>query len=99
MTGKLIRDRLVVEMVRNVSEIGLSRLKSLDNGQALFNGKMGGMRAFTQRVDDQHVESFEQRPAGVGYVVDIRAVGDVFEAETEDGQLTMMQANRDEGRS
>lgn len=71
----------VVEVVRDVGEPGVARLKAFDPMQSLIDIGVAGMRPFAQRVDDEDAEVLQQRQAGVGDDVHVGEISSVPEAE------------------
>ena len=61
--------------------------------QTLADRKMGRMRLVAKGINDEHIETFEKWPTRIGDLADIGTIRDVADAETEDRQAAMMQAN------
>ncbi len=81
--GKLGVGRFEIQVVANVSEIGLPRSNSLSGFDRFTQGEMGGMRLVTQPIQDERIEAFEKRPALWRNLVGVRAVGHAADSKSE----------------
>src|SRR4051794_27047819 len=69
-------------------------------GRGRFNGLldcgMGGMRFVPKRIEKEHVESAKEVHGGIRDTAVIGQVGDVAEAESEDGGVAVANGDRSE---
>src|SRR5882724_925635 len=84
-------DGLVIQFVRQVRQVRTLRLELGDHVERLLHSEMRRVRAVSQGVEDQHLETLQQRQAAFGDAVDVGAVGDAVDAETEYAELRVHQ--------
>ena len=77
----------------DVSEVGSPRSQFLDNRKALLDGEVGRMRSVTECVDHENIQSLECVPTLVRDFTDICAIGNIVDAEPEDGEASVMEAD------
>ena len=59
VVGEGITCGLVVQKMRNMREVGATWLHGLDHFKTLFHRKVGGVRPFTEGIENENVEVFE----------------------------------------
>ena len=84
---------MIIQVVRNVGQVRLFWLDSFDGGESLRDSKMSGMWLIAQCIDNQDIQSFQQWPAFVRDVTDIRTESDIADPKSEDWQSSMNQAD------
>ena len=86
----------MIQAMREMREQRLPGPQPVHDREGLLDREMGGVRLDPQRVEDQGVQPLQQRPALVGYPVDIRAIGEVSDPESQHGEGTVLEADRQE---
>ena len=83
----------VAHRVGDLGEEGLPCADALRLIDGLCEVEVGGVRAAAKGVENEQVESFEQRVGLVGYPAAIGAVGHLSDAKTEDRHLAVEQGD------
>lgn len=76
--------RVVIEIAGQVGQVRLVGSDLASDFNRLFDGEVCGVGAMAETVEDEDIESFEEREAGVGDFVAVGAVGDSSNAESVD---------------
>ena len=84
----------MVEMVRNVREVGLPGFHFVDDREALLDGKVGGMWLITEGVNDENIQPLKFVPALFRDVADVCAIGDILDTKPKDGKVSVKETDR-----
>src|SRR5712664_1193221 len=79
----------VRQVVGDVREPSAARLEMLNECESLLHRLMHGMRNIAQSIQDQLVESLEQRHRGVGNLAEVCEISGPPEAETENFHVSV----------
>src|ERR1700691_2625078 len=71
---------LMRQVVANMSKKGALRFQPLDNAQRVLDGRMGGMRDVSQRIQKQDVEILQLRERGLRHAAVIGQISGAAEA-------------------
>lgn len=75
---------VIIEVAGQVGQVRLVGSDLSGDFDGLFDREVRGMGAMAEPVEDQDIESFEEREAGFGDFVAVGAVGDSSNTESED---------------
>ena len=81
----------VRQIVRHVREVRAARRDPLDHRERFVDGEVRRVRLVAQRVEDERLDTLDQRPRLVRDAIAIGQVREVAEAEAEDRQLPVPQ--------
>ena len=74
---------LVSELMAEVNEIRHARLQPFDHADRFGQAQVGGVWPFTQGVEDQHIQPFEQRHRGIRDCFGVGDIGEITESKPE----------------
>ena len=93
MFGQLGLGLCVLQLMGNVSEKGAARLDTGNPLEGLLHGVVAGVMLPAQRIDDEHVEVFQQRQTRFGDYVHVGEVGGGAEAVSGDCEISVEQGH------
>ena len=73
----------MIQIMRDVSEVGLPSTNLSSHLDRLFERKMRGMRLSAESVEDQDVQALKSFQALRRNLIGVRAVGDISKAKAE----------------
>lgn len=88
---------VIIEVASKVGQVRLMGSDPLGDFDGLFDGEVRGVGAVAESVEDEDIESFEEREAGFGDFVAVGAVSDSSDAESVDLEAwTMLEGDEDD---